>query len=158
MQSQTRQDLVVSLVVLAFFIGMLVWSEQIPDPRGRHFPVLVSATAVVLCIVDMIAHTDTGIGRAIATVLSGTLEHPIHAHPLRREVVAIAWIVGATALVLLAGFLVGIPVYVLGYMLHAGRTFRNAAITALATTAFIWIGFEVLLNYDLYRGLLAEWL
>jgi hypothetical protein len=156
MQSRTRPELLVSIAVLVFFVGMLIWSDHIPDPRGRYFPVLVSATAVALCLLDLIAHTETSFGRSVAFVLSGTLGQSTHAggHPLRREAVAIAWVVGATALIVIAGFLVAIPVYVFGYMmLYARRTVRDSVIAALATTVCIWVGFELLLSYDLYGGL-----
>jgi hypothetical protein len=155
--SFTQRNLIVSLLVLAFFAGMLVWSEQIVEARGREFPVLVSVAGIVLCLLDVIAHTDTAIGRVIAMVLSGTAhlasEGPKHA--VKLELVAMLWIVVATALMVLLGFLAGIPAYVFGYsLLHARRTVWQSAISAIAVTIAIWIGFELLLSYDLYSGIL----
>lgn len=158
MLSLPRRNLIVAIAVLALFVGMLVWSQSIPDVRGREFPTLVSASAAVLCILDVIAHTDTAIGRSLAFMLSGDLEAS-EAAPAQRfslEAMAIAWIAGATALIVLAGFLIAIPVYVFGYMvLYARRSPRDGAIAALATTVCIWGGFELLLSYELYRGVLA---
>jgi hypothetical protein len=74
---------------------------------------------------------------------------------VRRETIAILWIAGATAVMVLAGFLVGIPVYVFCYMvLHARRPVRQGVIAALVTTGAIWLAFELLLSYQLFRGVL----
>jgi hypothetical protein len=155
MLSQTQKDLIVAAAVLAVFCAMLIWSAYIPDVRGREFPMLVSAAAVVLCLLDVIAHTPTAAGRAIALVLSGDAERSVPAHALPLEATAIAWVAGATALIVLAGFLAAIPVYVFAYMrLYARRSVRNAAVAAVATTVCIWAGFELLLSYELYRGVL----
>jgi hypothetical protein len=158
MPSTARQDLLVAVAVLAGSVAMLVWSEYIPHPRGREFPILVSGTAVVLCLLDVIAHTDTAIGRSIARILSGGADGSARtaAHGPRVEAIATAWIAAATALIVLAGFLVAIPVYMFSYMvLYAHRSVRDGAIAALATTVCIWAGFELLLSYELYRGVLA---
>jgi hypothetical protein len=157
MLSSQRKDLLVAIAVLAMFVGLFVWSEHIPHPEGREFPVLVSGAAVVLCLLDVVAHTDTAIGRSVALILSGEAARSDRgpAHGWRSEAVAIAWIAGATALMVLAGFLVAIPVYVFAYMvLNAHRTVRGGAIAAIAITICIWVGFELLLSYELYRGAL----
>ncbi len=157
--SAAARNRMVSLIVLVFFAIMLVWSKQITQARGREFPVLVSAAGVVLGLLDLVAHSGTAFGHRLAMVLSGAahLESEHGGYAFRREVIAIVWIVAATALMVLAGFLAAIPVYVFGYMLlHARRTVRQGAIAALATTLAIWVGFELLLNYDLYGGLLFQ--
>jgi hypothetical protein len=157
MLSAERKDLLVAIAVLALFVGLLVWSEYIPHPEGREFPVLVSSAAVVLCLLDVVAHTDTAIGRAVALILSGEAARSGRGagHGLRAEAIAIAWIAGATALMVLVGFLVAIPIYVFCYMVvYARRSVSDGAIAALATTICIWAGFELLLSYDLYRGAL----
>jgi hypothetical protein len=115
--------------------------------------------AILLCLIDLVAHTDTAIGRRLAAVLSGEVNAPagIFTHGARREAVAVLWLGGATFLIVVAGLLAGIPVYVFCYMvLHAGRPVRQGVIAALATTGAIWLAFELLLGYQLYRGLLFE--
>ena len=124
--SSVQRNLIVSLIVLGIFITMFIWSEQIHEVRGREFPLLVSGGGIVLALLDVIAHTGTGIGRRVGMVLSGS------AHMtedglivgVRRELIAIGWIVVATALMVLFGFVVGIPVYVFGYSIAACGTDR----------------------------------
>lgn len=154
--TKERRNLVVSLVTLAIFVGLFVWSDHIPDPRGREFPVLVSGAAVILCALDVLAHSGTAAGRWVALVLSGAAEPaPARDRRLSAEALAVIWVGVALALVILLGFLVAIPIYVFGYLLlHGRRTLRHSLIAAVATTFGIWLGFEVLLRYDLYRGML----
>ena len=154
--SATRKNLYVSLVVLAFFTIMLVWSSHIPQPRGREFPVLVAWAGIALGVLDVIAHTDTAIGRLIAMALSGSAHLPKEHgnYVLSKEALSILWIVLATAIMVLAGFLAGIPVYVFCYLLlHGRKSVRFSAITAVLTTVAVWLAFEVLLEYDLYPGI-----
>jgi Tripartite tricarboxylate transporter TctB family len=155
--SPRQRDLAVSIGVLVFFVVVLVWTYRFPEARGREFPALVSVAAIVLCLIDLLTHTDTPVGRRLAAVLAGSSSPPAGAmtRGVRREAVAILWIAGATAVMVLAGFLVGIPVYVFCYMvLHARRPARQGVIAALVTTGAIWLAFELLLSYQLYRGVL----
>ena len=152
-----RRGLYVSIATLAIFVGLFVWSESIQDVRGREFPVLVSGAAVILSVLDMIAHSGTAAGRWVTLMLAGGGESST-ADPRRRlpvEALAVAWVAAALALVILCGFLVAIPAYVFLYLLlHGHRTLRHSLIAAVATTLGIWLAFEVLLRYDLYRGML----
>ena len=155
--SPRQRNLAAAFIVLVFFVIMFLWSEQIKEVRGHEFPLLVSGTGIVLAILDVIAHTETRIGHRIGLILSGS------AHMtddrlivgVKRELVVMLWIVIATTLMVLVGFVVGIPAFVFGYsILYARRTLRQSAIAATVTVFAIWIGFELLLNYELYPGLL----
>ena len=159
MLSARHRNLAVSVGVLVFFVVVLLWTYRFPEARGREFPALVSMTAIVLCLIDLLAHTDSAIGRRLSVMLSGELapSSGILTHAGWREAIAILWLAGATLLIVVAGFLAGIPVYVFGYMVfHAGRPLRQGALAALVTTGAIWLAFQLLLGYQLYRGLLIE--
>ncbi len=157
MTGSGRRDFYVSIAMVAIFVVLFAWSDRIPDPEGREFPVLVSGTAVLLAALDAFAHSGTRAGRWVATMLGGASGAAAAAEPRRRlpaEALAVAWVAAALGLVIVAGFLVAIPVYVFAYLLfHGRRTLRHSLIAAVATTFAIWLGFEVLLRYDLYGGL-----
>lgn len=151
-----RRNLLVSLVTFALFVALFRWSERIPNASGREFPVLVSGAAILLCALDVLTHTGTALGRRVALILSGSdLLPPVRTRRVTREALAILWVAIALGLVLLVGFLLAVPIYVLGYLLlHARRSLRHSLIGAIFTTLGIWFAFEVLLRYDLYRGML----
>jgi hypothetical protein len=157
--SSRQRDLAVSGGVLVFFVVVLLWTYRFPEARGREFPALVSMAAIALCLIDLVAHTDTAVGRRLAAVLTGEINPStgVLTHAGGREAVAILWLAGATFLIVVSGFLAGIPVYVFCYMvLHAHRPLRQGVVAALVTTGAIWLAFELLLGYQLYRGLLFE--
>lgn len=155
--SPKLENLAVSLIVLAFFIAVLVWTQGFAEPSGRQFPTLVSTAAIVLCLIDLLAQTNTGVGRRIAAVLPGSIDIDVSelTRGLHPEAIALLWISGATALMVLCGFLIGIPAYVFCYMtLHARRPLGQAVFAALLTIGAIWLAFQQLLSYELYRGVL----
>src|SRR3546814_3606681 len=68
--SRTRH-LYVSLLILALAVAFQAMSYELPE-KSRMMPVLVGWIAIVLCVLDVIAHTGTTAGRWIAQVLSGS--------------------------------------------------------------------------------------
>lgn len=155
--SMLHRNLAVAFIVLGFFVVIFLWSEQIVEVRGREFPLLVSGAGIVLAVLDVIAHTETSIGRRIGQILSGSAHMADDALNVgvRREFIVMLWIVVATTLMVLFGFVVGIPAFVFGYSILRGRrTVRQSAVAAFVTVFAIWVGFALLLNYDLYPGLL----
>lgn len=156
--AQNARHLAASLVVLAAFVLVLWWTYGL-EPKGALVPRLVCWAAIVLCLLDAVAHTGTAVGRRVAMVLSGTahLAEEGKGPGLKRELVASLWMAAATAFAVVAGFLPGIPVYVFGYMtVHGRKSVRTSAITAIVTTAAIWATFEMLMDYRLYRGIFFE--
>lgn len=159
--TERRRNLYVSLIVLALMVGFLFWALDF-DPRGRMMPVLVAWIGIVLATLDVIAHTDNKVGRWLALVLSGTFEEmrrtedpAVRSARFRREVAACLWMLAAVALVFVVGFLPAIPVYIFAYMLIYGkRSVRQSGITALVTVFFVWLVFEIFLQYEIYRGIL----
>ena len=152
----TRKHLYVSLLALAIVLLFLYATTELP-PKGRMMPQIVGIIGLVLCVLDVIAQTGTAFGRSVASLLSGTAHQEEEADQprLSSELIAIAWIAGATAGIVLFGFLWATPVYVLSYMLIQGRkAVLQSAIAATVTTLFIWVVFENLMEYELYRGLL----
>ncbi len=131
-------------------------------PGVRLFPLMVGYTGLILCALDLIGLTDTGLGRSIATAFSGEADEktgkaPKFAPKLSRQLIAMAWMVGLTIGIYLIGFMAMVPVYVFSSMLFQGKkSFKQCAYGAVSATVFIWVMFEYLLKYDLYRGIFVE--
>ena len=65
------------------------------------------------------------------------------------------WVVGYVVAIYVFGFLATTPVYIFLYMfLHGRKSVRISALSAIITTAAIWITFEYLFHYPLYPGLI----
>lgn len=156
--TDTRKNLLVSLVILGLAVTFLLLCQEI-EGKGQTVPVLIGWVAVTLCVLDVIAHIDHPIGHAVATALSGAAHLGAEEErvPLSLETVAVLWMVAATAAIILFGFMVATPAYVFAYMLlHGRKRVLQSGLTALITTLFIWVVFEVLMEYEVYRGILFE--
>jgi hypothetical protein len=153
------RDLAPALAVLAIGVGFLFWSQSF-SLRARLVPVLVSWLTIALALIDAAAQLDTAWGRRIRrlvtarNVVEWRMEGDAEAGA-RRIAFAIGWVLGYLALLALVGFLIATPVYMFLYMLiHGGRSLRDSALAAAATTVAIWLTFEVAFRYPLYPGLL----
>lgn len=135
-------------------------------PNVRLFPLMVGYTGLILCTLDLISLTDTGFGRIINTVFSGTADAETgektgkvakFTPKLSRQLIAMAWMVGLVIGIYIVGFMVMVPVYVFTSMFFQGKkSVKKCAYGAVSTTVFVWVMFEFLLKYELYRGIFAE--
>lgn len=144
----------VSMVIAVVF---LVWSYAY-DGRAHTVPMLIGWCALVLTILDIIAQTDTGVGRFLHGLLSG---RPLDSSTTADEAgpagaragVACGWIAAFVVLVGLIGFIAAIPVYTLAFMRVQGRKpWLNCLVAAGLITAITWIVFEQLLRYKVFEG------
>jgi hypothetical protein len=156
--SDTKRNLVVSVILLALAIGYLIWARSYP-PEKAEVPTLVAWITLVLAAVDVLAHTDTAAGRRVAALLSGRahLEAVGNLAITAEEWLAAAWMAVSLAAILVGGFLLGLFIYMVGYMIiHGKLAWRLSLCLALGTTFTCWLVFDELLNVGLYRGLFLE--
>ena len=145
------------LLMLGVGVIFLAWSASY-DERARQVPMLVGWSMVILCALDVVAATETRVGNVVKAFFSGTIVGESAAHgvaqPLVKTLVAMAWPIAFVGLVVLFGFVAVIPFYVfLFVVLHGRKSVRLGLIAAICTTAFIFVVFEQLLSYEVYKGL-----
>ena len=145
-------------IMLAISIGFLNWSYSY-DEQTRQVPALVGWCMVVLCVLDVIAVSETAPGNAIKKFFTGRLagddDEDHSRHTIGRVLVAMAWPLGFVAFVALFGFMPVIPVYVFLFVAVQGRKgVRKALYAAVSISVFIYVVFELLLRYEVYRGAL----
>lgn len=154
-----RRHLGVSLVVFALIVGFLFWARTL-EPAGRLFPMLVGWMGLVLCALDVLAHTPTRIGTWVGMVLSGSAHFDAGKQEEEkvspwREATACLWMLAGLALIVFLGFMIAVPIFIVTYMMIRGRrSLRQSLVSALLTSLFIWLIFSVLLEYELYPGIL----
>jgi Tripartite tricarboxylate transporter TctB family len=154
-----KRELGTGLVVLAIGIVFLLWSQIYP-PRMSAMPKLVGWATIVLALIDIIAHFDTAFSRVLRQIagleFAGLSAQPEQSAdpPWRKIVIAMAWVVGYVVAIYVFGLLATTPVYIFLYMfLHGHKPMRASLMSAIITTAVIWITFEYLFHYPLYPGL-----
>jgi Tripartite tricarboxylate transporter TctB family len=153
------RDFGAALLTLVIGVGVLSWSLTY-SWKEAEFPVVVAVLMIVLSLIDVIAQTDTPLGRAFrrfATaqkVIEWKTEGSEGARA-SRIVSAILWMLGYVTGLLLIGTLAATPLYVFVYMkLHGGKSLLASGVTAAATTLVIWFAFGILFQYPLFPGLL----
>jgi len=152
----TVSRLAPAVVVFACSVGFLLWTYSYTG-RGHMMPALTGWFLVIMSALDILAATPTRIGAAIADFFAGKVvgEPKGHSHgTVGRVLMAAAWPGLFVAGVILFGFFLAIPVYVVAFMLlHGKKTPREALIGSAATTVFTLVVFEWLLRYEVYRGI-----
>jgi len=152
-------NLLPPLIVSAFAVIFLTWSYTY-DQKAQQVPVLVGWSLIVLCVLDLVAATGTALGNGIKTFFTGTIVgeasgEAVAAQPMRNVLVAMVWPVAFVVLVYFVGFLISIPIYVFTFVVFQGRkSVKVGAWSAVAATAFTWIVFSQLMQYEVFPGLL----
>lgn len=161
MNAETRiPGYLATLTVLAISVGFLVWAHAY-DERSRLVPVLVGWVLVGLAVLDVIVATGSRLGIYVNEFFTGQIVGEAVSKPqpklMVRAVIAVLWVAAFVALVMVFGFFLVIPFYVLGFVVVQGKkTLSKGVWAAVGTTLFTYVVFEILLQYEVYRGWLFE--
>ena len=146
--------------VLAFMF-YFIFESYAYKPAIRLFPLLIGFSGVVLCILDIFSNTNTALGRIVNAVFGTELAKPDHQAPrkLTKELAIFAWMSALVLGIYVFGFLVMTIVFVFLWMwVQGGRTIKASLYTSIATFAFIYLLFSVILRYELFVGIVFEYL
>ena len=157
MHNLKAQKMIPAVIMLTFSIVFLNWSYSYGE-RAEQVPVLVGWVMFTLCMLDVAASTGTRIGDMVQAFFSGTIigedNSSAAGKPVGRTIAAMLW---PTAFVLIAGvfgFMAVIPIYVFFFVVVQGKkSLRQGIIAAAVTTAFTYVVFELLLRYEVYKGI-----
>jgi len=145
------------LLVLALSTVYAFWAQIYPRDLGT-VPALVAETTIGFALLDVIAQTDTKLGRIIRRIAGQSAapgEAEAHKPAARTITLSIVWPLAYVAAVIVFGFLISTPVYIWLYMWLFGRKpLLSSLVSAGISTLLIWVTFEVLFRYPLYQGLL----
>ena len=144
-------------VMLALGAVFLAWSFAYGG-RGAMMPIMVGWTMLMLSLLDLIAQTETPLGRAVKAFFTGPITGEAEAgerQPWRKTLIVIAWPIAFLVAVYFFGFLPVIPIYVFLFMVLQGRMeTRTSLFAAVIVGVSIYLVFELALRYTLYRGIL----
>jgi len=145
--------------VMAFLIFFLHETYEFHG-KMRIFPLIVGWVGVGLSILDILSLTQLRVARLINTVFGSVTSEPAdEGRKPAREIACFAAIAAGVVLIWLFGFLIASPLFVAAWMiLWGGKSLRHGLYGGVFTFAFIWLLFEGLLRYELYRGEVVLWL
>lgn len=135
-------------VMLAIFVAMAGVAFQYP-PDARFMPLVVGVPAIALCLLQLgLDFRDSARSGASA---EGTIE-------LRREALMWAYFIGLVAGILVFGFLLTIPVFVVVFLRHwAQASWRFALGLTAAASLILYLAFVQGLGVALHPGFVTEY-
>ena len=146
-------------IVLAGFSGaMIIWSHGYGEV-ARLVPVIVGWAMLVLCVVDILSRLDLPFSQFLRDFWGADFRNREMKHDpaLKAEIMQALWISGCVAGMLTIGILPSLPVFVMGYIaVVGGRRWIECIAAGAIVFGFVYVVFEVLLNYELYRGVLFD--
>lgn len=142
--------------LLAVSIGYVVMAAGY-SREGRLVPLLVGAAMIVLLPIDLIAISETRLGRRLRRLDAAAAPvEPEFRVSRRRQLASLGWMIAFALLIVAVGVAAAIPIYVAGSMRLLGRrSWASALATAAAAGIFSYLLFTYALAIDLYPGLLA---
>lgn len=146
------------LLLFAVSVGYAAWAQKYGDVP-RLMPTIVGVATAILAVLDLLSRFDTRLGNFLKVALGADFANREMTHDpgLRAEAVQIGWMVGCILAMLMIGILPTIPLFIAGYMrISGGRPWIGCALSALIVLVFVTVVFEILLDYELYRGVLFE--
>ena len=151
------------LFILAVVILFIATSYQY-NLTDRMFPLMVGYVAIPLLLMDLLTLTNTKFGEKISLMLSAKTPQQVDEdadrteRPVKRELIVFLWMSLLVLGIYLVGFLPVIPVFVFCWMkFRGGYSVRMSLYMAIGTIAFVYVLFEVILQYELYPGIFLYW-
>ncbi len=154
--SRTASSIVVP-IVLAVLAGLAVYFARGYGATASRLPTLIGSIVFVLALLDFVSRLPGAPGRVLRLTLgAGFQERELDFEPRRRtEIMQLAWVPAVIVAIIVVGILITLPVFVFLYSWLNGRwPAWLCALTAVVVTALVGIVFEVVLDYELYRGML----
>lgn len=148
---------VVPPVLIAIAAGAVLYAAGSYGATARQLPMLVAGSVLFLALLDLASRLPGRTGRALRVALGAGFDEPeFDRRPgWRREIVQVGWVAATAVAVVLFGFLVTIPVFVFLYArIHGSGSTLASLAAAAVTVAAVVIVFEILLDYEIYRGVL----
>lgn len=147
--------LLFAFAVLGFFMFFVYETYQY-EGTVRLFPLLVGYIGIGLAVLDIMSLTASRAGQFVGSIFGAAFDPSnLEGRSVTREIIVILAMCLIVALIYVVGFLISAPLVVMGWMAIAGRKSPLLTlVTGVATFLFIYGLFEVVLRYELYRGLL----
>ena len=145
-----------SLAMLVIFGGMVGMATTYP-PETRLLPLVIGIPGILLAAIQ-VAMDFADAKRKAGSVKDSEAEEPAPAAgTVKRELVLLAYLVARAAAILLFGFWLTIPVFVIVFLrAHEGESWRLTLGLALGVWAGLYLVFDRLLEILVHRGFVID--
>jgi hypothetical protein len=149
------------LPAAALFVVTIVYliTAYSYSPVARAVPAGVAWVMLGLVALDLVSRTRTRLGTTLMHWLNPAGEAAKHEgdirYPAMKQLSAVLWVGAFAVLMVLIGILYAVPVYVFGSLFLRGRrSLLLCTVVAAGATLMIWILFDLVLQLELYPGVL----
>ena len=149
------------VVILAFTGVIFYQSWQLHYFLSKIIPIIICLLVFLLTFWGIaIEARSIAKGIRMKAVAADEELGDIAKNPQKGLFKSIAIVIAFTVLILVVGFLVATPLFIIGYVKYNGGTLRTAILSAALMTLFVHVLFNIILKADLYHGklfLLLGW-
>jgi hypothetical protein len=141
-----RSSLILAIGIMAI-AAYAAFSALAWPLKTALFPLVISIPLFCLAAAEVVAIT---LARSRSAAIEQAQDAPAEVAgtvALRRSFVAIGWILGFFAVILLFGFLVAVPIFLLAYLKVQAK---EGWLFSIVFTAVIWAAFWGLFDYSLH--------
>ena len=146
-----------AFALLGFFLFFLYETYGYTG-KVRTFPLLISYMGILFSIFDILSLTASKAGTFVTSMFGKAFDvRNLDGRDVKREIIVLLSMCLIVVAILVLGFLAACPLVVAGWMILAGgKSWKAAILTALGSLVFVYGLFELVLQYELYRGLIVE--
>ncbi len=144
-----------SLVMLAIFVAMVAMAATYP-PDARFLPFVIGIPGTLLCLLQVGADIAAARrARPEADAAAATAEFAGPGPEVRREITLLACLVGLAAAILLLGFWLAIPAFIVLFLrFHEREEWRFTLALAIGGWLTLYLIFDQLLGILVFEGFL----
>ena len=153
-----KSGLVFAFLILALMIFFVHETYQYKG-KVRLFPLIIGYTGIVLSSLDILTLTNTTLGHIVNRATGSALvPEDVHDRSVSREIIVCSAMCACVGMIYAFGFLLGGALFVALWMLIGGRkTILQSLLGGIATFIFVYLLFELILRYELHRGIWTIW-
>lgn len=152
--------LAIGIMGAALFFGF--YSFMYPSLKSKLLPLVVSGFIFVLAGIQLMKEISQN---EQANKIGSKAEHideewedsaTDSAEWWRKNIIVFSWLLGFFLLIYVLGFIISILIFVFAFLKFNRRGWPTSIITALMSTALIYVVFVVVLKADLFPGIITE--
>lgn len=146
-------------ILLLIVVGLLLYWATGYGETARQLPILVSIGTLILIVLDLFSRLHGKLGTLIRSALgAGFQNQEMTSKPRwQSEILQFIWVACCVASIAFIGILPTMPMFIFLYMVIQGRQkIIISVIISILVLLLIGLVFELLLGYELHRGILFD--
>jgi len=152
MKLRSSSYLLIGILAFTLFLG--AFSLTYPSIKTKLLPAIVSGLVFILAAIELRKEILAGRQAEGETGPEAKKAEAGARSERRRYVLAFGWMAGLLCVILLVGFLAGIPLFLFSFLKSHGHGWLMSVALAAVMLMFVYFVFAFALEVDLFEGLI----